>query len=240
LQLPSGADRNASITFSSLTTADAIKYFANNRQEVCALNFANGSAVGGGYKNGAIAQEEDLCRRCPNLFTSLLGAKKAGFYPFGPGARDPGRYSDVLFTPDIMLARGSEDDGFPRWPEQEQVKCSIVTAAAPNLNREMRGGGDVKDVVKMYNAIKAILIAPVLLNPRINTLVLGAWGCGVFRCDPVEMSDLFAQALVLKDRLGRFYDNIHFAIPSFSAEDQNGKIFKDTMTRHRIPFKELS
>jgi len=235
---PAGRSREPEISFSAMTTADAVKHFIKKGgHEVCALNFANSQTVGGGYKNGAVAQEEDLCRRCPTLYTSLNKAQRDGFYPFGPptchSPERPEKYCTVLFTPDVVLARGGEDQGFALWPESEQVKFGMVTAAAPNVK-----GREVYDLSLMYNSIKSVFVAPVLANERTNTLILGAWGCGVFGCDPKDVSELFAQA-IKRDRLGRLYSHIHFAIPCFDREDSNSRIFAETLRTHRLEFQEL-
>ena len=102
------------LIISTMTTDEALHYEATLAQErgtwVNGLNFANGGNPGGGYWNGAAAQEEDLCRCIPALFFSLQQSQKRGSYPFGPRAertyRDgtpcpdaiPGRYTDVLLT----------------------------------------------------------------------------------------------------------------------------------------------
>ena len=50
------------------------------------LNFANAHHAGGGYLRGARAQEEDLCRLMPTLYTAL----KRLAYPL---AEDQAHYS---------------------------------------------------------------------------------------------------------------------------------------------------
>jgi uncharacterized protein (TIGR02452 family) len=232
------AGSNPKVSFSCCSTADAMKYFAARAGTVVsALNFANGESVGGGYKNGAIAQEEDLCRRCPCLYTSLNNAKRDGFYPFGPAtyvsATNPGRYSDVLVTPNVVLARGGEETGFALWPDAEQVSVNLVTAAAPNVTK----GIEVFDKDLAYKTVQAIFIAPVLVDPKVNTLILGAWGCGVFGCKPDEICELFVMAL--RNGLGELYNEIHFAIMSPNGEDVNTKLFKQTLQRHRINFSDM-
>merc|ERR1712117_908757 len=106
-------------SMSSKRTGDALLRFAAARphNKVCALNFANGERVGGGYLNGARAQEEELCRQFPSLYTSLRRAQDSGgAYPFGPctfnGGRDAHRYADVLFTSRLVARRGPQKQGY--------------------------------------------------------------------------------------------------------------------------------
>eukprot|EP00438_Fugacium_kawagutii_P017972 Skav223032 [mRNA] locus=scaffold5:1821:20652:+ [translate_table: standard] len=130
-----GMGQDPEITFSKMTTADALVWFAlrSPGQQVVGLNFANGQQVGGGYKNGAVAQEEDLCRRMPTLYTSLNNAKReTGVHE--SGARSRSRYApQVLWTPRVCIARASEDLGYELLDEKQQVTVALVAAAAPNL-----------------------------------------------------------------------------------------------------------
>jgi hypothetical protein len=84
-------------------------------QHCAALNFANAAHPGGGYLHGARAQEEDLCRLIPTLFSSLKRLKypmreHTAFFSQGWLARLAGSYA--LDTP---------------------VLASVVSAAMPDL-----------------------------------------------------------------------------------------------------------
>lgn len=232
--------RSPVVSFSEDTTVDAILAFALERgHRVCALNFANGSTVGGGYKNGALAQEEDLCRRIPCLYTSLNNAKRDGLYPFGPATCSspdtPAKYSDVLWTPGIMVARAGEAAGYSLLPPDRQVTVSLVAAAAPNLR--FADPPEIFDRGLMYSTVKAIFIAPRIFDPELTTIILGAWGCGAFGGDPREVSALFCRALA-EDGLGRLYREVHFAIPKSGQEDRNADAFREALRRHKIVFQD--
>eukprot|EP00928_Gymnodinium_smaydae_P059185 TRINITY_DN4242_c1_g2_i1.p1 TRINITY_DN4242_c1_g2~~TRINITY_DN4242_c1_g2_i1.p1 ORF type:complete len:415 (+),score=76.83 TRINITY_DN4242_c1_g2_i1:61-1305(+) len=232
------------VTFSEQTTCDAMLNLASSGRSglmVCGLSFANGSTVGGGYKHGSVAQEEDLCRRIPNLYTSLNRAKNENLYPFGPGTcsdpKVPGKYSDVLYTPDLRIARSGEEFRFAFLPKERQATVSLVSAAAPNINFAK----DVVDKALMYNTVRSILIAPRVFQPKVSVLVLGAWGCGAFGGDPVLISELFAQALAMEG-LGTLYAEVHFAIPGRGEGKQvgpdNAAVFRQTLRKYKIDVVE--
>jgi len=240
------------ISFSGMSTATALLHFANKEprteNKVCGLNFANGTQVGGGYKTGALAQEEDLCRRLPNLYTSLYDAKRAGLYPFGPStyiSKDQiEKYCDVLFTSDLRVARMSEEYDFALFPPEKQATVSLVTAAAPNVNFK----DEVKDLELMYQTVKVIITTPKMVESRTEILVLGAWGCGAYGGDPREMGELFARAL--KEGAGQGYKQVHFAIPGEAAkkgEDtvemkpgtDNATVFRQCLKEAGIAFVEM-
>lgn len=237
---PAAAGSSVEVSFSGMTTADAILCLAAQGPgtQICALNFANGVQVGGGYKTGAMAQEEDLCRRFPSLYTSLNNAQRDGLYPFGPSTctsrAHPARYAAVLWTPSVMLARAGERDGFALLPEAQQQPVSLVAAAAPNLR--FAKPPELKDRDLMYETVRAVLVAPRVLQPGITTLVLGAWGCGAFGGDPAEISELFCEALGTEG-LGRLYREVHFAVPR--GGDGNADIFLGTLRRYFPKCREL-
>ena len=56
-----------------IDTATALRTLQSvlGARAVAALNFANAYSPGGGYLGGSRAQEEDLCRLIPTLYTSL-------------------------------------------------------------------------------------------------------------------------------------------------------------------------
>jgi uncharacterized protein (TIGR02452 family) len=56
---------------------------------------------------------------------------------------------------------------------------------------------------------RALDVIAVAAAHQHRCLVLGAWGCGVFRNDPVEVAQAFAGAL---DRFVGSFDRVVFAI----------------------------
>lgn len=226
------------VKFSGWSTADALLFLGRTPNvQVCGLNFANGSHVGGGYKNGAVAQEEDLCRRLPTLYTSLHNAKREGHYPFGPStcssSSAPAKYSDVLYTAGLVVARLGEGKDYSLLPRHQQATVSLITAAAPNVNF----GNDIYELDLMYHTVRSIFITPKIFMPETSALVLGAWGCGAFGGNPEDVALLFAKAL-LHEGLGRLYSEVHFAIPE-SEKDVNAATFRSCLQQQGIPFQEL-
>lgn len=233
---PGAGRRKPQVYFSQDDTVSAIltardKGFENNG--IVALNFANGKRVGGGYKTGASAQEEDLCRAIPGLYPSLCGAKAKGFYPFGPSAynkkprsfvekrRWRRLYSTVLRTHNLTVQR---DSRFRLLPKRKHQLVSLVHAAAPNIN--FANDEVSEDLLKTM--IRGIL-AP-REDPR-SVLVLGAWGCGAFGGDPALMSRLFKECIkeVSLPGGGPCYSHIWFAIPP----GRNYEVFVDTFRTFR-------
>jgi len=216
-----------------MDTADALLYFASKGEAACGLNFGNGETAGGGYKSGSSAQEEDLCRRIPTLYSSLFNATKDGLYPFGPctcsDASKPAKYSDVLFTSGLVVARAGEEDGFAWLPSDRQQAISLVTACAPNI----RFAKEVNDPELVYRTIENVFKAPNLVEPELTTLILGAFGCGAFGGNPEEISELFVQALI-RDNLGQPYKEVHFAIPQTSPSDNNQEVFRKVFEKYKV------
>jgi uncharacterized protein (TIGR02452 family) len=187
------------------TTLDAAINIQEDTGEtnVCILNFASAKNPGGGFIEGAIAQEESIARSS-TLYPTLLKNNK--FYEENKKKHTMGLYLDyAIYSPSIAIFRTNDGDwyDFPYY-------VSVVTSPAPNYNAvPAHKQGQVESVI--YNRIKQIL--GIMAFQEHRTIVLGAWGCGAFGNDPEMVAKLFKSAL----KEMPYFDNIIFAI--YDKED---------------------
>jgi uncharacterized protein (TIGR02452 family) len=165
------------------------------------LVFASAKNPGGGFLAGAQAQEESIARS-----SALYPCQKAadGFYDFHR-RQDDLRYSDrVIYSPRVPVFRA--DDGALL---EEPHTVSFLTAAAPNLGAIATSQPEAADSVPRVLAARAARVLAVAAAHGHRRLVLGAWGCGVFRNDPVAVAGAFAGQLARSQ--GNF-DHVVFAV----------------------------
>ena len=163
--------------------------------DVAVLNFASARNPGGGYLRGARAQEEDLCR-VSALYTTLLSAPD--YYAAHRASGDPFYSHRVIYSPDVPVFR-TEDYVLVDRP----VGVGFLTSPAPNAGVIAQScPSRVADVPTVLAERAARVLAVALLHGR-RSLVLGAWGCGVFRNDPGVVARAF-DALLAGPFAGRF------------------------------------
>jgi uncharacterized protein (TIGR02452 family) len=96
---------------------------------------------------------------------------------------------------------------------------SLLTAAAPNRGAVPRNRAGQATAALARRARRVLAVAAAHGHRH---LVLGAWGCGVFRNDPATAADAFADALA--DGPGRF-DRVVFAIWDQATGSPNRAVF---------------
>ncbi len=191
----------------------ARRLVAAGRGPVGVLNFASARNPGGGYLRGAKAQEEDVCRSAL-LYTCLLEAPD--YYEAHRASGDL-RYSHrVIFSPGVPVLRG---DGGELLAQPYEV--AFLTSPAPNAGQlERRAPGtDVSGVL----AERALRVLAVAAAHGVRELVLGAWGCGVFRNDPAQVAEAFEAALA---EFGAAFDRVVFAVWDRSPVSANRAAFE--------------
>jgi len=190
---PSDADSDADADADSDADADADSDSDSDKNPTIAIhNFASRFHCGGGYLNGAIAQEEDLCRVIPELYPSM----NKTHYPHGE--------TTCWITPNVLIMRRS--DNYNLLKKDEQVPVVVVSAAAPALsyNREKW------DEERVRNTLINIFVSVKKNNPKIDTLILGAFGCGAYGNDPQQMACLMNDVI---QEYGGLYKRIVVSIP---------------------------
>jgi len=175
-----------------LDTVSAIQKWSQVGR-VCALNMASYKRPGGGVENGARAQEECLFR-CSNLFDVV----SKDFYPLGD--------YECLYTQRALFFKDKD------YIQIEPIQCDVITLAAINLNDKAK----YDPVQNLYNyenltreKIRLMLSVPQSWGAQY--LILGAWGCGVFKNDPEKIAQYFKDAII-GEGYGSLYKKIIFAV----------------------------
>ncbi|MFN8419489.1 MAG: TIGR02452 family protein [Anaerolineae bacterium] len=143
------------------------------------LNFASAKHPGGGFLGGAKAQEESLARSS-GLYPSLL--KCPAYYQHNR-RRSNALYSDwMIYSPACPIWR--RDDG--SWLEMPYT-VDFITSPAPNAGAvRVNSPADIPQIAPTLVDRSAKVLA-LAARWRCEALILGAWGCGVFRSDPLRL-----------------------------------------------------
>lgn len=175
-----------------------------------ALNFANGVQPGGGFLDGARAQEEVLCRSSA-LWHTLIDD------PMYDEHRRRHEWDSTdwsILSPDVPVFR--QDDGTEL--EHPWLLSFISCAApyAPAIGQPRTGDLLQKRIHRVLAIARAC---------GYSALVLGAWGCGAFENDPRRTAVDFRQAL--EDEYSGAFSEVVFAITDWSPERRFLGPFRD-------------
>ncbi|WP_432119550.1 TIGR02452 family protein [Streptomyces sp. bgisy032] len=171
---------------------------------VAVLNFASARNPGGGYLNGAQAQEEALCRASA-LYTCLLEAR--AFYDHHRAHRDPFYTDRVIHSPGVPVFR--DDRGRLL---DEPYTAGFLTSPAPNAGVVLRTAPDRAHELPRVLARRAERVLETAAAHGYPRLVLGAWGCGVFRNDPAQVAEAFRRLLGPGGRFAGTFEHVAFGI----------------------------
>ena len=193
-------------------SVSALTAYSSNGK-TCVLNMASYKRPGGGVKNGARAQEECLFR-CSNL-THVVPET---YYPLKP--------NECLYTENAVFFKDVN------YEHMGVVIVDVVTIAAINLNSFAKYDDDQKDLDYMsITKNKIRLMLSLAVKNDVKNIILGAFGCGVFKNDPQIMSNLFHEIL-LREGYSNYFDNVVFAIINdHNSVGNNFNIFSETFNK---------
>lgn len=213
-------DNNTEYIIKPYGSVDAVFDNKFNNEKLAVLNFASSKNPGGGFETGASAQEENLCYHS-NLIKSLK--KRMSFYEFNRSHLNHGLYTDgIIYSNNITFFRKN-------FKEVEPVQCDVITCAAPNAGAARRQGVPYE---KINETMKRRLeqIIKVAIKHDVKVLVLGAFGCGVFKNDAKQVAKITKQLLV-DEGYGKHFKYVVF--PLLSKSDRNYGAFNSV-------FKQLN
>jgi putative RNA 2'-phosphotransferase len=167
------------------------------------LNFASARNPGGGFLGGAQAQEESLARASA-LYPCLVTCFESHYVP--NREQSSLLYLDLaIFSPDVPFFR--DDTG--AWLEQP-ILASVITCAAPNAGALANQRSPDLDRVPTVLRRRADLVLRIAAHHDLRTLVLGAWGAGIFGNDPTVVASAFASLLSAEYR--NVFSHVVFSI----------------------------
>ena len=190
-----------SLTTANETTLDAASRLHAAGRRVAVLNFASAKNPGGGFLSGSLAQEESLAV-ASGLYACLKNRQMYAYHRPTTG----GMYTPwVIYSPDVPVFRDPTGAllGAP-------YRVAFLTAPAPNAGvvRTRTPARSAEIRAALQERIDKVL--SVAAHFEHDALVLGAWGCGVFKNDPEEVAELFAEAL--SQRFAGRFDKVAFAV----------------------------
>lgn len=192
---------------------------SEGEESVCCLNFASAKNPGGGFLGGAQAQEESLAR-ASGLYPTLK--QHAEMYETNRAYRSLLYTEHMIYSPSVPVFRDDNDQ-----LTDNHYLVSIITSPAVNRGALMTNEPDSLPKIEsvMLNRIENVL--SVAVANQQSSLILGAWGCGVFRNRTEDVAAWFAHHLLKNETFKHAFKHIVFAIYDSSKKKNTADAFKE-------------
>lgn len=183
------------LEISTLEAARLLVTTATDNDKIGILNFASAKHPGGGFLNGAQAQEESIARSS-TLYPTLMTSTAQPFYALHKKDSKDGYYSHaMIYSPGIVAFR--DNDG--GW--EEPIEVDVVTSPAVNagvVRKSLMGKLAVKGTEEKIVRVMKERMARVLFlfeQQGAKHIVLGSFGTGVFQNNVKDVGKIWAELL---------------------------------------------
>lgn len=191
---------------------------------VLVLNFASARNPGGGFLGGSQAQEESLARSSA-LYASLQAQPEY----YEANRRCPtALYTDhMILSPLVPVFRDDDSQLLP-----EPYFVGMLTAPAVNAGAIKDNESANVDKILPTMASRIAKVLAVAARCNYEHLVLGAWGCGVFRNDPEVVAELFSQQLLGEGPYSGAFRSVTFAVLDGTPQESIVRSFRQKFEMH--------
>ena len=189
------------------------------------LNLASDIEPGGGWRYTlSTTQEEALC-----YSSTLYATLRPEWYPWpntGPGS------CAGIFSPDVVVFRDTLAHELAEFSKIQRHVLSVITVAAPCLPKLTNDGAqfardsDLNDLRE-----KILLILRIAAGNGVTSLVLGAMGCGAYRCPPKVVAEEMKRLIETEEFHG-WFENLVFAVYAAGPTGRNNlTVFRTVFER---------
>lgn len=184
------------IVIEDIDSVSAVLKYGDDNTAI--LNFSSYKNPGGMFLNGSKAQEECLCHE--SYLYNVLSQFTQSFYDWNNQNKNKALYKNRgLYSPHVVFERGINSK-----------TVAVITCAAPNKSAAQKylQISDEENSVVLQSRIRYVL--DIARDNGVKTLILGAYGCGVFGQDATEVATVFKNLLGTTHKC---FDTVVFAIP---------------------------
>lgn len=208
-----------------LDKLDSVKSVIKHHEgKTAVLNFASYKNPGGKFFEGSSAQEENLCHSS-NLYNVLRQFPE--YYEWNKKHNNRALYKDrALYTKDVIFL---DDSVCVYGADPVQVKVDVITCAAPNYSAAGKYAMVSFEENEEALAKRIKFVLDVAEDNGVETLILGAFGAGVFGQDALTVAKYFKRCL---NTYNYHFKNVYFSIIDRSNSENYNKfkmIFKETV-----------
>ena len=156
----------------------AYKY---HKGKTAVLNFASYKNPGGMFIKGSSAQEESLCHE--SFLYNVLQEFDHTYYEWNRKNINKALYKNrALYSPDVVFVHDGKEKRF-----------DVITCAAPNYTAASRYNLVTKEQNTQALRSRMEFVKNIAEYNNVETLILGAYGCGVFGQNTEETAGIWKQ-----------------------------------------------